>query len=673
MAAGDGPDDVRAFVRAFWRELDSLRHERGMSYKQLERRTKIACSTLQYWMTRSRRLQPWVQVRAVVLALHAPEDLWFDRWKQADHMSALNGSAAINSGDFDGDAPPGGAAVVARAQLPMDILEFIGREGEQRRLREALSPDDGATAMAVSVITGMAGIGKTRLAVHVAHQLRRWFRLDDLQLYADLRGHCPAGEPADPAATLAAFLRCLGVPGGDLPGDVDGRAALYRDRMDGKRAIVVLDDAADEQQVQQLLPGSPTCRVLVTSRRRLNGLDGARPLALGLFSLEEALTLLATVAGGERVPAERAAAEEIVRRCGYLPLAVTLAARRLQARPAWALADLAELLGVEAGRLDELAVRNRAVRTVFDLSYRRLGGEQRRMFRLLGLHPGHDFTAQSAAALADVRPEQAKALLESLFDEHLLDQATCGRYRFHGLMRSYAGERAGDEEAADGGIEAVRRLLVWYLHTAESASRTLAPGIHRFPLDSAGVPGRHVVHFGTCGQALTWLDAEHANLAAAVRVASGHRFDLVAWRLASALLSFFQLRRRCDEWIATFTVAVCAARRLQDAAGEARLLDGLGVAYCEAGRFPESLDCHQRALSLYRRSGDRIGESQVLNNLGDYHRHRGQFEEAADHYRQSTDICRELGIDDFTGVKDLDKELGDTSGLADPLERLDQD
>jgi tetratricopeptide (TPR) repeat protein/transcriptional regulator with XRE-family HTH domain len=671
--AGDGPDDVRAFVRAFWRELDSLRRERGMSYKQLERRTKIACSTLQYWMISSGRLLPWVQVRAVVLALEAPEELWFDRWKQADHRSALNGAAAINWGECDGDAPLSGAAVAARAQLPMDILEFTGREGELRQLREALSPDDGATAVAVSVITGMAGIGKTRLAVHVAHELRRWFRLDDVQLYADLRGHCPDGGPADPAVTLAAFLRLLGMPGGDLPGDVNARAALYRDRMDGKRAIVVLDDAADEQQVQPLLPGSPTCRVLVTSRRMLTGLDGVRPLTLGLFSLEEALTLLATVAGGERVLAERAAAEEILRLCGYLPLAVALAARRLQARPAWALADLAELLGVEAGRLDELAVRNRAVRTVFDLSYRQLGGERRRMFRLLGLHPGHDFTAHSAAALADLRPEQARALLESLLDEHLLDQAMCGRYRFHGLMRTYAGERAGGEEAADGGIEAVRRLLVWYLHTAESASWALAPGIRRFPLDSAGVPGRLVVQFSTCGQALAWFDAEHANLAAAVRVASGHRFDLVAWRLASALLGFFRLRKHWDEWIATFTVAVCAARRLEDAAGEARLLDGLGVAYCEVGRFPESLDCFQRALSLYRRSGDRIGESQVLNNLGEYHWHRGRFEEAADHYRQSTNICRELGIDDFTGVNNLGKELGDTSGLADTLERLDQD
>jgi tetratricopeptide (TPR) repeat protein len=274
---------------------------------------------------------------------------------------------------------------------------------------------------------------------------------------------------------------------------------------------------------------------------------------------------------------------------------------------------------------------------------------------LLGLHPGPDFTALSAATLADTRPEQAKALLESLLDEHLLDQTTCGRYRFHDLVHSYARERADDEEPADGGIDAVRRLLVWYQHTAEAAGRALAPDVRRFPVDPAGVPGRYLVRFGSCGQALAWCDAEHANLAAAVRAASRHRFDVVAWRLALALHGFFRLRKRWDEWIATFTVAVCAARRLEDAIGEATLLDGLATAYCEAGRFPESLDCLRRALSLYRGSGDRVGESQVLNHLGDYHRHRGRFEEAADHYRRSTDICRELGIDDAIGVNNLGK------------------
>lgn len=666
MAAGEDPD-VRVVVRAFWQKLDSLRRERGMSYRQLERRTKIACSTLQYWMTRSGRLLPWVQVKTIVLALEAPEDLWFDRWKQADHHSARNGHAAVVAGEFDGHAPPTDV-VIARSQLPMDVEEFTGRDAELRELRESLSPEDGATAMTVSVITGMAGVGKTRLAVHVAHQLRRWFRLDDLQLYVDLHGHGPGGPPADPAATLAAVLCLLGVPSGDIPRELDARAALYRDRMDGTRSIVVLDDAVDERQVRPLLPGSPTCRVLVTSRRTLAGLEGARPLLLGLLDGEEAVTLLAKVVGQDRVRGERAAAEAIVASCGRLPLAVTLAARRLQARPAWTLADLAGRLGAEVGRLDELAIRDRAVRTAFGSSYRRLPGQQRRLFRLLGLHPGGDITAPGAAALADTGPEQATVLLESLLDEHLVAQATCGRYRLHDLVHRYARERADAEETADARTAATRRLLVWYLHAAEVAGRLLAPDARPLPLDPSGVPDRHAVRFDTRGQALAWCDAEHANLAAAVRLAGRHGFDVLACRLASASLGFVRLRGRWGDWIGTGTVAVAAAQRLPDTADEARLLDGLAVAYCEVRRFPESLDCFQRALSLYRRSGDRMGENRVLNNLGEYHRQRGRFDEAADHYRRSTDICRELGIADPIGVNNLGKTYRTVGRIQDGLD-----
>lgn len=660
-----GGDGAKTPVRAFWRGLDTLRRERGVSYKQLERRTKIADSTLQYWMTRSERLVPWPQVRAVVLALDAPEQVWFDRWKQVDRESALDGqtgavrgtgkSARKNATEPTNGEQMVGQTVAARAQLPMDIREFTGREVELRQLYETLSPDDGATALAVSVITGMAGVGKTRLAVHVAHQLRRLYRFNDVQLYVDLRAHCPGDAPADPAVTLEAFLRLLGVPGGDIPREMEARAALYRDRLDGKRAIVLLDNAANEQQVRPLLPGSPSCRVLVTSRRKLVGLDGVQPLTLGLFTAEEAVTQLARVIGQERVAAEQDAAAEIVRCCGYLPLAVALAARRIQARPAWTLTDLVELLSVEAGRLDELAVSDRAVRAVFDLSYRQITDEQRRLFRLLGLHPGHDFTPHSAAALTDTKPEQAKALLETLLDEHLLDQTTRGRYRFHDLLHSYARERADDEESPESRTEAMRRLLAWYLHTTDCAGHALFPRLRRFPLDSTIAPRWCALVFDTHEQALNWFEAEHANLAAAVREASIRRLDYLAWRLASVLLSFFRLRKHWDEWIATYTIAAAAAHRLDDKVGEARILDGLAIAYCEVHRFPESLDCFQQSLLLYRQAADRLGEGQVLNNLGEYYRYLGLFEEAIDYYQQTTALFRGLGIEDFIGINNLGK------------------
>jgi NB-ARC domain/Tetratricopeptide repeat len=622
-----------ASVHAFWQELDTLRRVRGLSYKRLERQTRIAASTLQYWMNRSSRLVPWLQVRAVVVALEASERTWFDRWKAVDQAStstAGNGrtggrrvavptprapteGVSTNRGPVDRRPPVDRFA--AHAQLPMDLPEFTGRAAELRLLHEMLSPDHEATAPVVSLITGMAGIGKTRLAVHIGHQLKHHNQFADVALFANLGGCGPGRTPADPAAVLEGFLRLLGVPAEDLPSDVDMRAALYRDRLDGRRAIVLLDDAANEDQVECLLPASPTCRVLVTSRRRLAGLDGAQPVPLGLLTPTEAVAQLGQLIGHERVAAEAGAAEEIVRHCGYLPLAVAVAARRLRARPTWALADLARRLEPQHSRLGELAVSDRSVRTAFDRSYGRLPAELRRMFRLLGgLHPGSDCTAHSAAALADTVHERAEELLERLLDEHLLEQATRGRYRFHGLLRRYARERVDAEETAADRAEAVRRVLVWYLHNADRADRRVAPRRRRFPLDpTAARTG--LLPFDRHGQALRWFDAEHANLVAVVRQAAAEGMDGIVWRLAAAMYGFFDLRRNRDDWISTCTAAVAATRRLADEAAEAHMLNDLGEAYRRAGRLTESIECFQRALSIRCRIGDLVGQAETLQNL----------------------------------------------------------
>lgn len=660
-------------VRGFWHELDRLRRERGMSYKQLERATNVPASTLHYWMARSGRLMPWSQVRPVVLALGAPEQAWFDRWKLADR-GCEQLSRAERCGD-PGDVAPAGtgarataAAVAARAQLPMDIREFTGREAELRYLYRMLLPAEGETAMAVSLITGMAGVGKTRLAVRMAHHLKRRFQYDDVQLYVDLRGHSAGQGPADPGAVLEAFIRLLGVPGSDIPRDLEARAAMYRDRLDNRRAVVLLDNAANEQQVRPLLPGSPTCRVLITSRRTLAGLDGVQPLSLDRFSPAEALAQLAGVVGTDRVAAEPDAAAEITRRCGYLPLAISLAARRLRARPAWTLADLNRRLATEAHRLSELAVSDQAIRTVFDLSYGHLPAAHRRIFHLLGLHPGDDFTAHSAAALADITPGHADHVLETLLDEHLLEQTTAGRYRFHDLVHAYARQRAEEQESAADRGAAVRRVLSWYLHNADRADRVLAPHYRRLPLPVAAPSG--LLGFHTHEQALGWCEAERVNLVAAIRQATDHHLDHIAWRLTAALFSFFNLRKHWDDWISTYQAAVKAAQRSNDDPGRAWIIDGLAIAYCDVHRFTESIACFREALAIHRRIGDRLGEGQVLNNLGEAHRYLGRFDDAIEHYQQSLEIFRELeyGDREGIGVNNLGKAYRAVNRLQESLE-----
>jgi tetratricopeptide (TPR) repeat protein len=631
-------------VTAFWRKLDEMRRERGVSYQRLENKTGIPGSTLQYWVTRSRRLPAWPQVRAVVRALRESEEIWFDRWKRVDReLEALRIDGRGLSEPADRDAA-GYPPVVARSQLPMDIVEFTGRQRELSQLHDLLAPSDhsDATAVVISAIEGMAGVGKTRLAVHLAHQLKHAFQFDEIQLYADLHAHTPGQRPTDPATVLEAFLRLLGVPGSEIPLDTQARAALYRDRLDGTRAIVLLDNVATEEQVRPLLPGSPACRVLITSRRSLAGLDGAWSLPLSVFEPADAMALLARVVGRERLDAELEEAAEIVRLCGHLPLAVVLAARRLRARPAWTLADLRTLLEAEERRLGTLQVGDRAVRAMFALSYEHLTPEQQRMFRLLGLHPGYDFSAASAAAIADTTLERAQALLETLLDEHLLEQRTCGHYRFHDLLHVYAKERTKGEDDAHEREAAIRRVLNWYLYTADNADRVIAPLRRHVPLTAESAPPS-ILTFASHRDALNWCEIERANLIAATRTAAAHNHNGIAWRIPTALYGFVILRKHWHEWLLVHQDALTAARCIGDRFAEGWVLNGFGIAYTELQRYPEAIDCFHTALNLRRQVDDRIGESETLNNLGETYRRLGQLTEAIENYQKDLAICREIG------------------------------
>jgi DNA-binding SARP family transcriptional activator len=573
---------------------------------------------------------------------------------------------AILTEEPDETGPPVVAAEPAPAterrchQLPMDTAEFTGRAAELRTLHQLAA--GGGPAVSIGAIVGMAGVGKTRLAIHAAHELVDAGRFDEVQLWADLTGFDPAQRPAEPAAVLESFLRRLGVPGHLVPAGVAERAALYRDRLYGRRVLVLLDNAANEDQVRPLLPGGPSSFVLITSRHNLAGLDGAYPLRLGEFSTAEAVELLAAITDADRVAAEPEAAGRIAALCGHLPIAIALAARRLQVRPSWRLTDLATRLAGAEHPLGQLAVGDRAIRTTFDLSYHALGRAQAELFRLLGVHPGDDVTPDSAAALLDTGPERAEELLESLLDEHLLHQVVQGRYRCHDLLRSYARERAQAELSEPQRAAALRRLLGWFLHAADRAGRVLDP-LHRHTEPDPRYRPRQLPRFGHRDEAVAWFTAECANLVAAVHGGD----DTVACQLTAALFSFFRLGGNQDDWAATHITALAAARRLGDRVAEALTLNRLGVLRDDQRLFADALDCYRSALAIQREVDDRRGQGWTLNNLGVTYTHRDQPETAAEVFGAALALFRDTGDRHGEGIGL--NNLGDTYRS---LRRLDR-
>ena len=549
----------------------------------------------------------------------------------------------------------------ALRQLPMDIAEFTGRDAELARLHaivEAANPD----APTVVAIEGMAGVGKTRLAVHAAHQLTNRGRYADVQLWADLRGFDPAGPAAEPAAVLDRFLRLLGVPAGQIPPGLDERAALYRDRLARRHVLVLLDNVAGPEQLRPLLPAAGTCLVLVTSRRSLATVDGVETLALDSLTPDDAVALLTRVAGAERFADAPEAAAHIARQCGYLPIAISVAARRFRTRTAWTTDHL-------IARLDRVSRHSEQVHASFALSYRELSEQARRLFRLLGTHPGPDLTAYSAAALAGLPVEETEELLDELLDEHLLQQTVPDRYHFHDLLRDYAMARVLADEPDRR--SAVCRLLTWYLHTADAAAQGIAPHRRRaFDLAPTTRPG---LSFGGHDEALAWCEAEHANLVDAVRLAAEYDLAAVAWQLPAVLLHYFYLRSHWDDWIAVHTVGLDAARTLGDLFGQARILNGLGVAHSDRRQYPPAMDCYRRALALYVELGDPHGQAWVRNNLGVAHVDLGELPAAIEHFTRALPLYRESADPPGEGIclnnlGDARRRLGEIDQAARHLE-----
>jgi len=368
-------------------------------------------------------------------------------------------------------------------QLPMDVPYFTGRASEITQLDGVLmtqTADDRPRAVVISAIDGTAGVGKTALAVHWAHQVQH--RFPDGQLHINLRGY-DAGPAVTPDEALNRFLRALGVSSARIPTELDERAALYRSLLVGRRMLILLDNAATSQQVRPLLPGSPGCQVVVTSRSSLSGLvvrEGARRITLDALRPDDALVLLRQLIGPNRTDAERPAAAELARLCAFLPLALRIAAERAASSPHTTLADLVRELTDEHHRLELLATDDEAttVRAVFSYSYGNLDPDHARAFRLLSLHPGPDISTPAAAALIGVSLTCARQLLDALRHAHLIESVSHDRYRFHDLLRLYATERANVEETEQDRTTAIRRVLSWYLHAADAADR--APIVYVF-------------------------------------------------------------------------------------------------------------------------------------------------------------------------------------------------
>jgi DNA-binding SARP family transcriptional activator len=596
---------------------------------------------------------------------------------------------AILTGDPVLEAPT--TPALTPAQLPADIPDFTGRKAQLTTVKHLAAAADRRGAVLVA-ITGKAGVGKTTLAVHAAHRLRVHY--PDGQLFVNLRG--VQARPLAPADVLARFLRSLGVDRAAIPDDVEERAALYRSRLADRRLLIVLDDAACEAQLRPLLPGTSGCAVLITSRTRLAGLNGSRLVDLDILEPDQAVELLARVAGPLRVAAEPGAAREIVRLCGFLPLAVRIAGARLGARPHWRLDRLEADLADEHHRLDQLRLGDLEVRASLALSYESLDVTARRAFRRLGLLEIRDFTPWVTAALLDIPQAQAEELVDTLVDMQLLDVAgrdAAGalRYRFHDLLRAYAREVVAAEETEADRLAALDRAFGGWLALAEEASRCMASSAFAVTFEPGACwrPDESVVS-SVVADPSGWFEAEWAALLGAVDQAYSVNADQLGWALGVRLARFFLIREYYDDWRHVCERMLAGARRAASGGRERMALDGLGelsrlqhrldealegfqqtLTACGAtgghrghtvatwrkgagpqpGHFDEALPRLEHALTYLRDLADRHSEVSTLRKLGTVHRLHRCYDKAARCFQQVLDALDQFGAPLRSGVR----------------------
>ncbi|MBC9719041.1 tetratricopeptide repeat protein [Streptomyces sp. TRM66268-LWL] len=674
------PEGLEGPLRDLFDALHDLHHRAGRpSLRQMAK--EVGCSHTTVSVAFSGPALPrWGLIELLVETLGGDTERFHGLWLAAGTDPARPPAAA-----------PAGRLVPR--QLPGDVPVFTGRVRQLAELDRLLSAPAASGAVAICALSGTAGVGKTALAVHWAHRAAPAF--PDGQLYLNLRGYDPE-RPVSAAEALEVFLRALGVEGPAVPHGLDERAALYRTLLAGRRVLVVLDNVRGIEQVRELLPGTPSCQVLVTSRDSLPSLVaryGAVRLTLDVLPGEDASDLLARLIGA-RAEAEPGHTAALAERCARLPLALRIAAELAAARPGVPLARLVADLGDESRRLDLLNAGeddHTAVRAVFSWSCRALPEPALDAFHLLGLHPGPDLSAAAAAALLGVEQAVAYRQLDTLARAHLVDETDVGRFTMHDLLRAYAAEQAAtrpDRESA---------LLRLFDHYAEAAHRTTDPhapwlaaerrNLLAVAAASAGVSPRHTLalsagldrlldtaaHYRDAlalhalaldaaralgdraaeAAALNRLGHAHLRTGSYTAAVRHHQEALDAHRVggdrlgeADALHGLGTLSWRLGRYEdarAHLEAALALRRELADTGGEGAALYGLGTVHRQLGDYPRALDHQERALVLFREHGDRIGQARVLNNLGTTLERTGRYLEAYDHYARALSINREIG------------------------------
>jgi tetratricopeptide (TPR) repeat protein/transcriptional regulator with XRE-family HTH domain len=599
----------------------------GLTQEDLAERSGVSVRTIAD-MERGRTRRPYPSsVRALIRALGLPDATGTEL---VARYRAPGGEPALPAAAETAETAEVPAEPAVPRQLPTAVPYFAGRTSELRLLDAMLSDAGrGSTGVVISAIGGTAGVGKTALALNWAHRVAPNF--PDGQLYANLRGFDPAGSPAEPADVLHGFLDALQVHPERFPATTEGLAALYRSLLADRTMLVLLDNAADVAQVRPLLPASPRCLVIVTSRRELSALaaaEGARLLSLDVLPEREAIELLAARLGTDRADAEPDAITQLATLCARLPLALSVIVARAAAAPNLPLAALVTELTELQGRLDALDVGDPAanVRTVFSLSYRHLPEAAARMFRLLGLHPGPDISAPAAASLAGAPLAEARAALRDLTRASLIIESAPGRHGFHDLLRAYAAEQAALREGRER-REAIHRMLDHYLHTARRAHVVLYPGRQRVDL---GRPRALVTPEGFAAKpfALAWLRAENQVLLKIIDLAAREGFDDYAWRLPVVLWTFFDVCGHWHDGTRMHRTALEAARRCGDQFGQAHALRGLGTFEVMLGDYAQAYRCLAEAQELFRRLRDTHGLARTDLIMGQAFEFQGRHAEA---------------------------------------------
>lgn len=558
----------------------------------------------------------------------------------ADHVI----QAGHVHGDLHVNAVPVRPAPAAPNQLPPLAHPFVGRSREISTLNSVLASLTAASELHPNtvIVSGSPGVGKSALLAEWATRNRANF--PDGLLYSDANGYSESATPRGAAQMIDGFLRALGVAPASLPVELDEKALMFRSALAGRRMLVVLDNVDASERARPLLASGPSL-TLIASRSMLSGLVaryGAFRMTLDMLSPEESNALIRQIIGDERVSAEPEAALELARLCAYLPLALRIAAERASAQPHARLADIVADLSSEQSRLDFMSAEDdeqTAVRAVFSWSYRPLNPDLARTFRLLGLSPVPDLSAEAAAALTGVELPAARKLLFSLVNLGLLDERSRGRYGFHDLLHVYARERAEEQESPEAGEAAIARLLGWYLDQAQAANHGVAPGaVPITPRRSGLVP------FASFGAALEWFEAEKSNLRTLTQYAweNGHR-EFAAFAPLE-MGSYFNIRKYWSDWLYCNQIGISAARQLGDAGAEAWLLTNRGTALRNLRRWNEAVQCHERALARFDATVDPAGIGYARQNLANAQADEGKFEQAIPNFR--------LALNSFESVPD---------------------